>query len=82
MGQQEVHEYEALRGGSGRRLYCRLTSFSQSLQTNFRITLDGTVGSAPVKNKLRFLIAQKRLQKIKTAYFRRNKLFSGAADQI
>ena len=28
VGQQEVHEYEALRGGSGRRLYCRLTSFS------------------------------------------------------
>ena len=26
----------------GRRLYCRLTSFSQSLQTNLRITLDGT----------------------------------------
>ena len=42
VGQQEVHEYEALRGGSGRRLYCRLTSFSQSLQTNLRITLDGT----------------------------------------
>ena len=40
--QQEVHEYEALGGGSGRRLYCRLTSFSQSLQTNLRITLDGT----------------------------------------
>ena len=43
VGQQEVHEYEALRGGSGRRLYCWLTSFSQSLQTNFRITLDGTL---------------------------------------
>ena len=28
VGQQEVHEHEALRGGSGRRLYCRLTSFS------------------------------------------------------
>ena len=42
MGQQEVHEYEALGGGSGRRLYCWLTSFSQSLQTNLRITLDST----------------------------------------
>ena len=31
-----------LAGGSGRRLYCRLTSFSQSLQTFLRITLDGT----------------------------------------
>ena len=39
-GQQNVHEHEALRGGYGRRLYCRLTSFSQSLQTNLRITLD------------------------------------------
>ncbi|MDY5595553.1 MAG: hypothetical protein SPF59_07855, partial [Oscillospiraceae bacterium] len=34
---------EALGGGSGRRLYCWLTSFSQSLQTNLRITLDGTL---------------------------------------
>ncbi|MCI6729832.1 MAG: hypothetical protein MR473_06590, partial [Clostridiales bacterium] len=42
VGQQKVHEYEALRGGSGRRLHCWLTSFSQSLQTNLRITLDGT----------------------------------------
>ena len=42
VGQQEAHEYEALRGDSGRRLYCRLTSFSQSLQTNLRMALDGT----------------------------------------
>ena len=42
VGQQKVHEYEALGDGSGRRLYCRLTSFSQSLQTNLRITLDTT----------------------------------------
>ncbi len=27
--QQEVHEHEALRGGSGRRLYCWLISFSR-----------------------------------------------------
>ena len=42
VGQQKVHEYEALGGGSGRRLYCRLTSFSRSLQINLRIILDGT----------------------------------------
>ena len=42
MGQQEIHEHEALGGGSVRRLYCRLTSFSQSLQINLRINLDGT----------------------------------------
>ena len=42
MGLQEIHEYEALGGGSGRRLYCRLTSFSRSLQTILRINLDGT----------------------------------------
>ncbi|GBF67350.1 hypothetical protein LAWASA_20 [Lawsonibacter asaccharolyticus] len=42
MGQQEVHEYEALRGGFRIRLYCRLTSSSQSLQTNLRIILDST----------------------------------------
>ena len=38
---ERLQESEA-HGGSGRRLYCWLTSFSQSLQTNFRITLDGT----------------------------------------
>ena len=42
VGQQEIHEHEALGGGSGRRLYCRLTSFSRSLQTILRINLDGT----------------------------------------
>ena len=42
VGQQEIHEYEALRGGSGRRVYCQLTSSSQSLQTFLRITLDIT----------------------------------------
>ncbi|WP_419046188.1 hypothetical protein, partial [Dysosmobacter sp.] len=42
VGQQEIHEHEALGGGSVRRLYCRLTSFSQSLQINLRINLDGT----------------------------------------
>ena len=35
VGQQEVHEHEALGGGSGRRHYCWLTSFIRSLQTNF-----------------------------------------------
>ena len=29
VGQQKVHEYEAPGGGSGRRLYCRLISFSR-----------------------------------------------------
>ena len=43
MGQQEIHEHEALGGGSGRRLYCRLTSFSRSLQIILRINLDGTL---------------------------------------
>ena len=42
MGLQEIHEYEALGGGSGRRLRCRLTSLSRSLQTILRINLDGT----------------------------------------
>ena len=44
VGQQEIHEHEALGGGSVRRLYCRLTSFSRSLQTILRINLDGTDG--------------------------------------
>ena len=35
VGQQKVHEHEALRDGSGRRLYCRLTSFGRSLQIKF-----------------------------------------------
>ncbi|MGN8969959.1 hypothetical protein, partial [Intestinimonas sp. HCP28S3_D6] len=38
-----IHEHEALGGGSGRRLYCRLTSFSRSLQIILRINLDGTL---------------------------------------
>lgn len=42
MEQQEIHEHEALGGGAGRRLYCRLTSFSRSLQTILRIDLDST----------------------------------------
>ena len=44
-GQQEIHEYEASGGGSGRRRCCRLTSFSRSLQINLRINLDGTDGT-------------------------------------
>ncbi|WP_418505966.1 hypothetical protein, partial [Dysosmobacter sp.] len=43
LGQQEIHEHEALGGGFGRRLYCRLTSLSRSLQTILRINLDGTM---------------------------------------
>jgi hypothetical protein len=42
VGQQEVHEYEALRDDHGRRLYRRLTSSSQRLQTNLRKNLDTT----------------------------------------
>lgn len=42
MGKQEIREHEALRGGFKRRLYCRLISFSRSLQTLLRINLDGT----------------------------------------
>ena len=41
VGQQEIHEHEAFRGGHRRRLHCRLTSFSRSLQTILRINLDG-----------------------------------------
>ena len=37
-----LHEHEASGGGHGRCLYCRLTSFSRSLQINLRINLDGT----------------------------------------
>ena len=33
VGQQEIHEYEAFGGSSGRRLHCRLTSFGRGLQT-------------------------------------------------
>ena len=39
---KQIHEHEALGGGSVRRLYCRLTSLSRSLQTILRINLDGT----------------------------------------
>lgn len=42
MGQQKIYEHEAPGDGAGRRLYCRLTSFSRSLQIILRINLDGT----------------------------------------
>ena len=38
---QEVHEYEASGGGSGRHLHCWLTSFSRSLKTLLHINFDG-----------------------------------------
>ena len=41
-GNKKIHEHEALGGGHGRCLYCRLTSLSRSLQTILRINLDGT----------------------------------------
>lgn len=42
VGQQEIHEREALRGDFERRLYCWQTSFSLSLQINLRMILDST----------------------------------------
>jgi hypothetical protein len=42
VGQQEVHEYEALSGYPGGCLYCWLILFCQSLQTILRIILDIT----------------------------------------
>ena len=48
VGLQEIHEHEAFGGGSGRRLYCRLTSLSRSLQINLRINLDGTAQLHPI----------------------------------
>ncbi len=59
VGQQEIHEHEALGGGSGRRLRCRLTSLSRSRQTILRINLDG--GSADLL-----------LQKVSRAFFALN----------
>ena len=41
--QQEVHEYETFGDSLPGCLYCRLTSFCQSLQINLRIILDSTV---------------------------------------
>ncbi len=40
VGQQEIHEHEALRGGFERHLYCRLISFSRSVQIFLRNYLD------------------------------------------
>ena len=51
VGQQEIHEHEALGGGSGRRLYCRLTSFSRSLQTILRINLTAPMFFPPFSEK-------------------------------
>ena len=44
VGLQEIHEHEAFGGSFGRRLHCRLTSFSRSLQIILRTNLDGTMG--------------------------------------
>ena len=41
-GAEKIYEPEALGDGAGRRLHCRLTSLSQSLQIILRINLDGT----------------------------------------
>ena len=49
-GQQEVHEYEPSGGGFERRPYCRLTSFSRSLQTILCIILDSTPPRPNVEN--------------------------------
>ena len=47
IAQEEIDSVKAaFRGGHGRRLYCRLTSFSRSLQINLRINVDGTVCAA------------------------------------
>jgi hypothetical protein len=43
VGQQEVHEYEALRGYPGGYLDCWLILFCQSLLTILRIILDTTL---------------------------------------
>ena len=43
VGQQKIYEHEAPGDGAGRRLHCRLTSFSRSLQIILRINLDGTI---------------------------------------
>lgn len=47
VGQQEIHEYEASEGGSGRRLYCWLISSSRGLQTLLRINLTAPSLLAP-----------------------------------
>ena len=39
---KKIYEHEALGDGAGRRLYCRLTSLSRSLQIILRINLDWT----------------------------------------
>ena len=41
-GNKKIYEHEALGDGAGRRLHCRLTSFSRSLQIILRINLDST----------------------------------------
>ena len=41
-GSKKYMNMKHLEAAHGRRLYCRLTSFSRSLQINLRINLDGT----------------------------------------
>jgi DNA repair photolyase len=52
VGQQEVHEYEALRGCPGGCLYCWLILFCQSLQTILRIILDTTYQNTMYSNRI------------------------------
>ena len=40
---KKIYEHEAPGDGAGRRLHCRLTSLSRSLQIILRINLDGTI---------------------------------------
>jgi len=51
VGQQEVHEYEALSGCPGGYLYCWLILFCQSLQTILRIILDITIPGSGASGK-------------------------------
>ena len=60
VGQQEVHEYEALSGCPGGCLYCWLILFCQSLQTILRIILDiterqGVTERLKAENQLRWV---------------------------
>ena len=64
---QEIHEHEALGGGSGRRTYCRLTFTQPSLEIILRINLDVAFLISPMGLPLAAIWLLGKVQSLKFA---------------
>ena len=66
---QRLKDKYTVDGGHGRRLYCRLTSFSQSLQTILRINLDGTDAYDPPQGPCGGGVPYQKIRSPEASYF-------------